>query len=378
MNYRSILVLILLPLTLFSPVSAARAEEIVVTVEGNGSNSSNEVNVQSSSETNVTQNNSAEINNNVEANANTGNNEASHNSGETNIETGDAQVSTNIANQNINNNSATNPPCACDNQNTNISVSGNGGGSTNAVNTNVSGGSFTTQNNTANINNSVVTNANTGRNSAQVNNGNIKIKTGSIYAETKIVNEDININRAEDKDLLFKGLSIKVDGNGAGSTNIVSVRDTREAVYSALNTANIYNSDVKNLNTGENKADFNLGEVWIGTGDIVAVTEIINRGINVNDYTKTCDCEKAGGEVTPPPPVTPPSKPPHHNGESRDNGNGGVGGNGDVMGAANGEILPVTGQLAYFFLTLSAIILFLAGWYLRFRSGVAPGIEVVV
>ncbi|HRN96031.1 MAG TPA: hypothetical protein PLD54_01125, partial [Candidatus Levybacteria bacterium] len=65
---------------------------------------------------------------------------------------------------------------------------------------------------------------------------------------------------------------------------------------------------------------------------------------------------------------------PTPNGGNGGNGGGGNGSSGDVLGAAIGEVLPATGSLFLLWATIASLILFFSGWYLRFRSGCAPGL----
>src|SRR3990172_7456096 len=73
-----------------------------------------------------------------------------------------------------------------------ITVSGNGEGSTNNVVISSDNSSQTEQTNNAEINNNVELNANTGDNTASENNGETNITTGDANASSEIVNAGIN------------------------------------------------------------------------------------------------------------------------------------------------------------------------------------------
>jgi hypothetical protein len=352
----------------------AHAEEIVVTVSDNGAGASNEVNVTSQSQTTVNQNNTANIENNITTNANTGNNSANENTGgDTIIATGDVATNTDVSNQNINQNiaQASNPGAASGS----ISVSGNGANTTNSVNVSSTNTTTVSQNNTANITNKATTNANTGNNSADWNSGNVIIHTGSITATTNIENKNVNNSIAKilggcDKNCtISQEMILQIFGNGAGSVNNLVFTANDSKTYTSSNLANIYNDAVHNLNTGGNSANGNNGDVTILSGDIDSTINITNE-VNSNYVEVECGCKE-----NPEQPTTPPTKPTP-NGGSGGNGGGGNGGptSGDVLGAAIGEVLPATGSLFILWATVASLILFFSGWYLRFRSGCAPGI----
>lgn len=135
------------------------------------------------------------------------------------------------------------------------------------------------------------------------------------------------------------------------------------------------------LNTGNNNANFNNGNVAVKTGDIEAVTTIVNKNINSNVAEVMCNC------VTPTTPTPPggnqPSTPPSNNNNtsSTSSSSGSSGGSSSgptqaVLAAATAAILPATGAPMLLWITLASLIMFFAGWYLRFRSGCAPGMAL--
>lgn len=354
----------------------ANAEQIVISVSDNGSGSSNEVSVSSQSETTVNQSNTAVIENNVTTNANTGNNSADNNTGgDTSITTGNITTNTTVSNENINNNSAQVPSGGS--VGGNVTISGNGSFSNNSVSAVANHTTHVTQNNIANITNNTTTNANTGYNSANNNSGDVTIKTGSITAETTIKNKNINNSIAKilggcnENCTITHDMILKIFGNGTGSVNnlLFSTDDTK--TYTSNNLANIYNDVVHNLNTGGNSANGNNGDVAIITGDVKSTINITNEA-NSSTVIIDCGCKEKPEEQEHP--TTPPTKPTPSGGHGGNGGGNGAPTSGDVLGAAIGEVLPATGNLFLLWATIASLILFFSGWYLRFRSGCAPGL----
>src|SRR3972149_4271398 len=165
-----------------------RADEIVIS--GNGSESSNEVIIQSSQTTTVTQENNADISSNVEMSSNTGGNTIENNTGGgVGVVTGDAIENLEIENS-VNSSSVEGPCCPSD---ISAEISGNGEESTNniaienqaAINISIS--------QTANVENNVQGTANTGENKANDNTGSgVLIDTGNIWVTGGLHNGPID------------------------------------------------------------------------------------------------------------------------------------------------------------------------------------------
>lgn len=339
--------------------------------------------MQSESQTSVTQNNEAQVSNEVENNANTGNNNTSDNTGgETNIETGDITADTTIENSNINTNVATDNSCCT--QSTNITISGNGSQSNNTVNITNNATSNISQTNNAHIVNKDIINANTGYNNASNNTGNVSIITGNITASSLIKNSNINNSFSQGSQLL-ESITAKIVGNGEGSVNTIDANINKEFNVVLSNYFYIENLSVHNLNTGYNTADGNLGDVMIKTGDIDSSVTIENVDINSNFTDIDCDdCHEEPPACDPCDPCHDKEKPkecgPGGNPGTTNNGNGGSSGgsshgsSSNPVGAVLGNMLPATGANLTIWMTLAALIMFFMGWYLRFRSGCAPGL----
>ncbi|MBI2031181.1 MAG: hypothetical protein HYT08_01065 [Candidatus Levybacteria bacterium] len=353
--------------------TVARAEEIVLSISGNGSSSNNTVEANVSTTTTVEQSNEAQITNNVDANADTGNNNASSNTGDANIQTGSIDSTTNINNQNINQNTAVVDGCGCG-SGVNVKIDGNGVNSANSINLNISNIANVNQQNSANITNNVNVSANTGRNDTNFNNGDITIKTGNIATLIDILNK--NINQNFDSHLVgSSGVSVSVSGNGDYSINQISLLFNSIFNYETRNIAEIINNVIVDANTGENIANKNNGSVLIATGDIVSVVNIGNENINSSLVSVDCNCSPTppGGDGETPPVGGNPGTTPSSSGGGGGGGNGSsVGGAGQVLGAAIGAVLPATGGYLMLLMTLLAIIMFAAGWYLRFGSDPSP------
>ena len=302
-----------------------RADEIVIS--GNGSESSNEVIIQSSQTTTVTQENNADISSNVEMSSNTGGNTIENNTGGgVGVVTGDAIENLEIENS-VNSSSVEGPCCPSD---ISAEISGNGEESTNniaienqaAINISIS--------QTANVEINVQGTANTGENKANDNTGgSVLIDTGNIFVAGGINNGPINVYSVTGG-LGGQDVSIKVSENGSGSTNLITLLLNDLANLNVNNSAEITNDVSWDLNTGKNEANGNTGgDVTIKTGDIFFDFFIENGPINVGGITWGC-CLPPGdgdGDGGPPPPPPPP-------GDDDGDGNGNGDGDGSSAGAA--------------------------------------------
>ncbi len=345
--------------------SHVKADEIVVTVNGNGSDSSNQVQVSSQNNTQVSQNNNSNIDNNVTSNSNTGNNTTSNNAnGSASVTTGEVNSSTTVNNQNINTNNA-NTDCGCQN-NSSTYIIGNGADSTNvAVNSN-STSIVVGQNNTAYISNNITANANTGYNKASYNGSSTSITTGNIFSSTTINNKNINNSAYFGSNGLGNSL-LMISGNGEGSLNNAYLTTNVSVVVANTNLASITNNVENNLNTGGNTTLGNLGDSAIVTGGIVNSVTINNENINSSFFEIACDCSKP---ENPEPPTTPSTPTP---GTSYVQGSSGSSSSGSSNGTP-GNVLPMTGSTIPWslFATLIFFFMFISGLYLRFHGANAP------
>ena len=158
-------------------------------IDGNGSDSINNLNLTFANTTNISQANSAQITNNSTTNSNTGNNQANNNNGDVAIQTGNITSLISILNKNINLNS---DPQGSNNNSISISINNNGSGSIDSIVMLFSNSLNYISNNFADIENNVLQNLNTGINTANNNNGAVLIATGDIISVITIGNENIN------------------------------------------------------------------------------------------------------------------------------------------------------------------------------------------
>jgi hypothetical protein len=366
-------------LIITQPVTSAFAETITLELSGNGNGSESQVKVQIQSEAHVEQQNTSEVNNEVNIEASTGGNEVSDSTGaETQIQTGDISTQTQIDN-NLNTSTINNTNC-CEQTDLDISINNNASDSENAVNFSYQSEVNAEVTQTAKVTNQLNGSANTGRNVASGNNGDVQIKTGSINGgvavDTNANNSSIEIERGG-----IGEQKIKISGNGSNSINSISVSILNFKDVVVHEYADINNLVFFKLNTGDNKAIGNLGDVIIETGNINFLVDIDN---NVN--SSGVDLGDCCGIEDPDDPYD-PYLPPNDNGSggnnsgnssssnsssssSSSNGNG----LGSVLGVG-GSILPATGTIWTLLMILANILTFLFGLYLRLRSGRSPALK---
>ena len=295
----------------------AYALEIVVTDNGSGSES--EVQLTQETETNVTQTNEANVANDVNVSANTGDNETSDNTGG-NVAVATGNVTENIAVDNSVNSSVVESECCP--QDLSAAISGNGADSDNDIDLTVENSTNISVNQIAYITNNIQGTANTGGNSANDNTGgNVSIETGSIHIAGGIQNGPIN-SASVSGGSGGGDISAKIFGNGANSENEIEASfdfDSDIFLYFESNIDNFVNWD---LNTGENEASGNNGNVKILTGDIFFDFFIKNGPINFGGVAWGCCDIFDPGE--PPADEEPPDDPGDenggNNGEDEDNG----------------------------------------------------------
>lgn len=363
-----ILILILTP--------TVTAQELVISE--NGESSSNQINLNQSSENQTTQQNQADFGNQTSQDLNTGNNSASGNTGgDSSTNTGSVNSDTSI--KNSANTNLSNQQNCCPEPGK-IEITGNGSGSQNTVSASSSTGTSVSQDNSAVIGNIVTGTANTGYNTANSNNGNVSLQTGDINAQVGIINQDINHNEAIVSSA-GPNWNILVSGNGSDSINNFLLSISNNLDVKSSNTAQFLNKIIWESNTGGNSINSNLGDAFIKTGNVLTDIVVKNIGINSNLLSINCCCPL----VLVPPTVTPPS-PPSAPGPVSGNPSGGggpagggggpsgvssAGGGGpgsspaEVLGAAVGGIMPETGSQLFWWLTLLALIQLRIGLFLK-------------
>jgi hypothetical protein len=149
-------------------------------------------------------------------------------------------------------------------------VAGNGAFSDNNTHVSNSNSSSVSQSNNSHISNDVNTRLNTGGNNASFNTGgSVTVFSGEANATTNISNQ-AGSNVADLSNLCgctSGGANVAVSGNGAFSSNNVSVSNWNREQYRQNNTSYFRNEVLNNLSTGNNRADFNTGsDVTIYSG----------------------------------------------------------------------------------------------------------------
>ena len=313
-------------------ISGCGGGDISVINSDNGSDTTNNGNVDLTDNNNTFQTNDASLQNNMVLVSDSGNNTADKNTNsDSSIETGDANVSGNILNF-VNNNFAGEVVYAvvnifgdligdiilpdgtvfsCCGGSTLVENSGNGADSSNTANTDQSTNNDLYQFNNADIENNLVFSSSTGNNEASKNtNGNSSVETGdtSIIAQVtnianlnllggnywlvivneagrwigKILGASDNANYAGSEIFEFVvdeygQVTVMNSGNGTGSTNTAGVNQEVNNTVVQNNNANIVNNVYLSANTGDNSASKNTGgDSSIKTGDANVIANIVN------------------------------------------------------------------------------------------------------
>ena len=261
-------------------------------ISGNGSDSDNTVDVSTSNNTAVVQNNEAHVNNNIKVESNTGENTADDNTGgDVEIETGDADTEVNVSNS-LNSNQAS-VDC-CNEGDTEVKISGNGSDSDNEIDLNLDNSTVVTQENDAKIGNEVDVDSDTGDNSADDNTGgDVVIETGDADAEVNIDNM-VNFNAADVDCGCVLDLTAKIAGNGTESDNKIKADVEGGSEVFQDNAICLDNSGDVDADTGDNDAEDNTGSVdsdpSITTGDADTNVSVENSG-NANSYGDNVDSD---------------------------------------------------------------------------------------
>lgn len=304
---------------------------------GNGSDSTNDASIDTTTNNTTVQNNDALIESNLTLGSNSGNNSANENTGgDSTIETGDANVAGNaltLANNNLSGGVYFNfvyiygdligdiilpeeyfnsVPCSTCGADLLAANTANGSDSTNNASIDQTINNETFQYNDVNIENNMLLAAQTGSNSTSQNTGgDSEIKTGDTNVNGQVLNVAnsniaggdwwlVLINEAGNwigkilgapsgsgtyagsDGTLFSvdenGIITAINsGNGSGSTNNTSVSNTTNNTTVQNNTANIVNNLNLSASTGGNSASKNTGgSSSIETGDANIIASIVN------------------------------------------------------------------------------------------------------
>ena len=269
-------------LSIYSFILAPYAKASEFVVSENGTGSANEVVSQNTTETIVTQENTADVANNVDVNANTGGNTASGNTGgDTTIDTGDTQTDVTLDNQ-VNTSNVESTECCVGE--TNVLITGNGEGSKNSIDLTGSSQTDVYIDQFATITNNITGYINTGKNIANNNTGgSTSIETGDINVKTEITDARVNLGMVTASSGNGESVTAKISENGEGTINTISALFNNYVNSRITNISKVDNNVSWYLNTGGNEANGNTGgDVLIKTGDInldILINNFINLGI---------------------------------------------------------------------------------------------------
>lgn len=273
-----------------------------VKISGNGAKSDNTVTLKDTNTNGITQNNNATVTNNVENKANSGGNDANSNTGgDVMINTGAATAVSNVTTVANANSAVIGGGVGAGHNSASFVITGNGAGSDNWIDADLSNTNTVNQGNTATVNNDVESKAKTGYNDAGFNTGgDVMIGTGAAWSEANVDNM-VNFNSANLDCGCVTDVLAKIDGNGAtpqghghhgydfwNKNDNTILLDLVNANNVGQGNNSYLNNDVEaTAKTGGNDADLNTGAVEYGsdpainTGAATDVTNVSNSG-NVN------------------------------------------------------------------------------------------------
>jgi len=177
---------------------------------------------------------------------------------------------------------------------TNLTVSGNGALSSNAVNVVSASNTVVNQTNNANITNNVHSDASTGGNSSNFNTGgNSTISTGDANNTVNVSNA-ANLNEANVSCGCGNGAtSVNVTGNGAYSNTGVGVVNANQVFVNQDNNADFNNNVTANSSTGKNDSSYNTG------GSTVVITGNAADNVSVDNKANANFATVGGGSSDP-------------------------------------------------------------------------------
>ncbi|MBI4137220.1 hypothetical protein HY469_04115 [Candidatus Roizmanbacteria bacterium] len=336
-------IILVVPDDLFGCGLCGGVNDVSTQNSGNGADSTNTVEVDVDNQGDTTINNDANVVNNLYLDANSGENQTSYNTGgDSSITTGDANVAANLLNfvnstiaggaafiVNVFGNLVGDiifPDSLPGIGGTSLSAAnkGNGADSTNTIDIDSDNQNNTTITNYADIDNILNIDATTGDNKTSYNTGgDNSIETGDVFVNAQVLNViNTNLLGASNEPLwlilvnnmgTWTGSIIGVltgtnysgsdgfvftvgndgeimatnNGNGAGSTNDISLTENNTNNLTINNTANVTNNINIDASTGNNEANYNTGgDSKIKTGDVNVAASIMNF-VNTNLIGRT-------------------------------------------------------------------------------------------
>ncbi len=270
-----------------------------ISITNNGADSDNDVQVNNTQNTNVTQNNTANFTNNIDGDANTGDNDANkNNGGDVSVNTGNATVNATVVNQANTNHASVD---CCTQGDTEVKIGGNAANSNNTANLDVDNKIDVDQDNRADFENNVkYLDAKTGNNDANKNNGgDVTVETGDASVKVAVSNwANANSARVGGGNGNDASMSLKILNNAADSDNDITVDVYSDVEVDQDNYADFDNRIDGDSNTGDNDAKKNNGgEVSIDTGD-ASVDVTVDNIANFNWADLNCGCVFGEGGLT--------------------------------------------------------------------------------
>lgn len=283
-------------LNAFTPFAFA---DTSLEISGNGSLSTNDAKVKTTTNTTVVQNNSAYIKNDIDASGNTGGNDANDNTGgDVFVDTGDAVTIVDVATKaNLNVADVNCDTCGGD---SNVKISGNGSESDNNAKVKNTNDTSVFQDNKAKIKNDIDATAKTGYNDANRNTGgDVTVKTGDAGVKVDVLNAaNANLAKVGGNQNSSASANAVISGNGSFSKNDVKLDFDRDVLIKQDNHAYVKNDIDAEAKTGKNDANDNTaGIVLIDTGSAKSVVDVANFA-NFNWANVDCCFENVSVKIS--------------------------------------------------------------------------------
>ena len=370
-------------------------ENNTVTNQETGAGSDNLAKVEIEQSTQVEQTNNNSTVNEISLNLNTGENQGNKNNGNSEINTGGIKSEVEVSNVGNINQSALG---ASETNETLVAVSNQqtGADSNNQAGININNRTLIATQNQQTVINQINIDGNTGNNQANKNTGDVEIETGNIVSEISVqtLGNISSIAGLGGCSICNQNYQLMVihQQTGAGSENQTTIKIDKGTVIFQKNNQIVINKINGNLNTGENQANENTGDVTIHTGEIKLYTEILTAGnenlivaseiieYDPDDPQDPQNLPEIGGPDDPDDPDPQPlpvnnTNPPGDSGISPNNTspNGGSSyPDTSVAGAVLGAILPLTGNSSTLAIWMWGLFLISMGRFVRLLSGRAP------
>ncbi len=259
-------------------------QDVTAKIGGNGTDSWNDIDLETENEVRLNQDNRAYVDNNVNVNADSGRNYAKDNTGgDVRVDTGDIKTKVQLLTA-ANVNSARIGGHGSEGGEISARILGNGSHSDNEIDLEFENEIDLDQDNYANIDNRVDVDADSGWNNVSDNTGGeTYLYTGDVEAEL-FVDNMVNFNAANVEDCCFEDLTAKVAGNGTDSENEIEYEVENELESDQDNNSDLDNRLYVDGYTGDNDVNDNTGaydelsDPRVETGNSVASAYVHNDG----------------------------------------------------------------------------------------------------